>query len=288
MFHYKLFHNKPFLHKTVVITGACAGIGRALALRFGESGARIALVDIRDEELAAFSEHLESRNIYSKGYHCDISDPTQVKHCFQNIVEDFGHIDVLVNNAGIVLHSSFEETDPAVFRKVMEVNYFGALHCTRSALSSLVESQGLIITMSSITGFAPLQHQSAYSASKHALHGLFDCLRVELRDRNVSVMLACPGYTATDIYRNALQADGSISNPPMKISGTASTPADVADEIYRGACKRKRLLVMSNVDWRARLFARLLPGFFERYLAHRISGVARISEPASKPRLTPE
>ena len=263
-----------FHHKTVVITGACGGIGRALALRFGEAGARIALVDIRDEELAAFAEHLESRNISAQGYHCDIRDQEQVQRCFQRITDDFPSIDLLINNAGVTHHSSFEETDLTVFRTLMDINYFGALHCTRAALDSLIISQGQIITMSSMSGFAPLWFRSAYAASKHALHGLFDCLRVELREKGVHVMLVCPGFTATDIYNNALQADGSVTSHPLEMTGKATTPADVGDEIYRAARKRKRLLVMSNVDWRARLFARLLPGLFERHLAHRVTGVA--------------
>ena len=262
-----------FRHKTVVITGACGGIGRALALRFGEGGARIVLLDINSEQLAVFGEHLASRHIQAKGYHCDVSNREQVQHCFQQIIEDWARVDVLINNAGITHNSSFTDTDTSVFRKTMDVNYFGALHCTQAALDSLIESQGQIITMSSMSGFAPLWYRSAYSASKHALHGLFDCLRVELREKNVSVMLVCPGYTATDIHKNALQADGAISTNPLEMTGKATTPKDVADEIYLAARKRKRLLVMSNVDWRTRLFARLLPGFFERYLAHRVTGV---------------
>ncbi|WP_281645102.1 SDR family oxidoreductase [Parendozoicomonas sp. Alg238-R29] len=264
-----------FRHKTVAITGACGGIGRALALRFGEGGARIALLDINNEQLAAFTEHLTSRSIHAKEYHCDVSNPEQVQHCFQQILDDMGSIDVLINNAGITHHSGFAETDPSVFRKTMDVNYFGALHCTQSALDGLIASQGQIITMSSMSGFAPLWNRSAYSASKHALHGLFDCLRVELRDKNVHVMLVCPGFTATDIYKNALQADGSVTNHPLEMTGKATTPADVADEIYRAARKRKRLLVMSNVDWRARLFAKCLPGIFARYLAHKVTGVSK-------------
>lgn len=262
-----------FRHKTVVITGACGGIGRALALRFGDGGARIAMLDINSEQLAAFGEHLTSRNIQAKGYHCDISNPEQVHHCFQQISQDMGSVGVLINNAGITHHSRFEETDLSVFRKTMDINYFGALHCTRSALDQLIQNQGLVITMSSMSGFAPLWNRSAYSASKHALHGLFDCLRVELREKNVHVMLVCPGLTATDIYKNALQADGSVTNSPLELTGKTTTPVDVADEIYLAARKRKRLLVMSNVDWRARLFARCLPGLFERYLAHRVTGV---------------
>ncbi|MTI14694.1 SDR family oxidoreductase [Sansalvadorimonas verongulae] len=261
-----------FRHKTVVITGACGGIGRALALRFGEGGARIALLDINSEQLAAFGEHLASRHIQAESYHCDVSNAEQVQRCFQHIIEDMGSVDVLINNAGITHHSCFADTDASVFRKTMDVNYFGALHCTQSALKSLIECEGQIITMSSMSGFAPLWYRSAYSASKHALHGLFDCLRVELREKGVHVMLVCPGYTATDIHKNALQADGAITSNPLEMTGKATIPKDVADEVYLAACKRKRLLVVSNVDWRARLFARLLPSFFERYLAHRVTG----------------
>ena len=263
-----------FQHKTVVITGACGGIGRALALRFGEAGARIAMLDIQDEQLAAFREHLESRNIQVKSYHCDISDPEQVGHTFQSIISDLCTIDVLINNAGVVHHSTFEDTHLDVFRKTMDINYFGALHCTQSALEQLIANKGQIITMSSTSGFAPLWFRSAYSASKHALHGLFDCLRVELMDKDVDVMLVAPGFTATDIYRNALEADGSVTINPLDMPGKATSPADAAEEIYQAARKRKRLLVMSNVDWRARIFARCLPGLFERHLAHKITGVA--------------
>ncbi len=262
-----------YRNKTVVITGACGGIGRALAARFGEAGARIALIDIREEQLAALAEHLESRNIQAQGYLCDIRDPQQVEQTFSLIVSDFCSIDVLINNAGIVHHSRFEETSLSVFHKMMETNYFGALHCVRSALQQLIANKGQIITMSSTTGVAPLWYRSACAASKHALHGLFDCVRVELREKGVRVMMVCPGFTATDMYKNVLQADGSVSSNPVEMKGKATAPNDVAEEIYHAARKDKRLLVMSNVDWRARFIARVLPGFFERHLAHRLTGV---------------
>ncbi len=265
---------REFHHKTVVITGACGGIGRALALRFGEASARIALIDIREQELETFSEHLHSRNISAHTYLCDITDSTQVEQTFQRIQDDMGSIDTLINNAGVTHHSRFEETDISVFRTLMDTNYFGALNCTQASLDSLLKHQGQIITMSSMSGFAPLLNRSAYAASKHALHGLFDCLRVELREKGVQVMLVCPGYTATDIYQHALQADGSVSNHPLQREGEATPPTVVADEIFCAARRNRRLLVMSNVDWRARLFARLFPGIFERHLAHRIHGVS--------------
>ncbi len=262
-----------FKNKTVVITGACAGIGRALSQRFGMAGARIALIDLNRDQIATCIDHLESRGVQARGYCCDVSDQQGVHETVNRIVEDFQHIDVLINNAGITHRSLFEYTDIEVHHRLMSVNYFGALYFTREALPALLDSHGLVITMSSMSGFAPLRYRCAYSASKHALHGLFNCLRVELMDRDVDVMMVCPGFTATDIYKNALQGDGAIVRKPIALTGKTASPADVAEEIFIGAGKRKRLLLLSNVDWRARLFARFFPVFFERYLAHRMGGM---------------
>lgn len=259
--------------KTVVITGACAGIGRALSQRFGMAGAHVALIDLNREQIATCVDHLESRGVQARGYRCDVSDQKGVHETMNRIMEDFQRIDVLINNAGITHRSLFEDTAAEVHHRLMAINYFGALYCTREALPALLDSHGLVITMSSMSGFAPLQFRSAYCASKHALHGLFNCLRVELMNRGVDIMMVCPGFTATDIYKNALQGDGGIVKKPFTLSGKAASPADVAEEAYVGAVKRKRLLLLSNVDWRVRLFARFFPVFFERYLAHRIGGI---------------
>jgi short-subunit dehydrogenase len=155
----------------------------------------------------------------------------------------------------------------------MAVNYFGALHCTRAALPSLIARRGQIIVLSSLSGFAPLLYRSAYNASKHALHGLFETLRYELKGSGVNVMLVCPGFTATDLRKNALVGDGSVAAQPPLAMGKVASPQDVAEAIYAGALRRRRLLVLSNVDWRARLLARFFPQLFERVLLPRLSGL---------------
>ncbi|MFN3581855.1 MAG: SDR family NAD(P)-dependent oxidoreductase, partial [Pseudomonas sp.] len=138
---------------------------------------------------------------------------------------------------------------------------------------SIVQRQGQIIVLSSLSGFAPLLYRSAYNASKHALHGLFETLRMEVRPQGVNVMLVTPGYTATDIRKNALVGDGSINQQSIAAPFKVASPSDVADEIYRGAVKRRKLMVLSNVDWRARLLARFFPGLFERWMLPKLSGV---------------
>lgn len=263
-----------FYQKVVVITGGCAGIGRALALRFAHAGARIAILDIQDETLVAFRQQLTDKvNAEVLALHCDVANERECEEAICQVIEHYGGIDVLINNVGITQRSLFAETDLAVFRRIMDVNYFGALHCTHYALNSILERRGQIIVLSSLSSFAPMLYRSAYNASKHALHGLFETLRMEVRERGVNVMLVTPGFTATDIRKNALVGDGSISGQSVAPSFKVSSPTDVADDIYHGACKRKRLLILSNVNWRAQLFARLFPRAFERWMVPRLSGV---------------
>jgi short-subunit dehydrogenase len=176
---------------------------------------------------------------------------------------------VLVNNAGISHRSSFAQTELAVFERVMAVNYFGALYCTKAALESLITRRGQIIVLSSLSVYAPLLYRSAYNASKHALHGLFSTLRYETSGSGVNVMLVCPGFTATDLRKNALVGGTDVANQPPLAMRKLASAHDVAESIYRGALKRKSLLVLDNVDWRARLLARYFPRVFERVLLPR-------------------
>ncbi|CAD5107587.1 SDR family oxidoreductase [Zestomonas carbonaria] len=270
----KVFANKVFERKVVVVTGGCSGIGRALVLRMAQAGARLAILDLDQHELDSLVRHLADHlNAEAIGLRCDVADPEDVNRAMERVLERFGGIDMLVNNAGITHRSTFAETDLRVFQRVMAVNYFGALHCTKAALSSLLERQGQIVVLSSLSGFTPLLYRSAYNASKHALHGLFDTLRYEIKGSGVNVMLVCPGFTATDLRKNALVADGSVTRHPPLAIGKVAAPQDVAEAIYQGALRRRRLLVLSNIDWRARLLARYFPRLFERVLLPRISGL---------------
>lgn len=270
----KVFANKIFERKVVLITGACAGIGRALALRFAQAGSRLVLVDMDQAALDSLVQHLaDHHNVEALGLRCDVAEAEAVEQAVARAIGRFGGIDVLVNNAGITHRSSFVDTELLVLRRIMDVNYFGAVHCTHAALPSLIERQGQIIVMSSLSGFAPLLYRSAYNASKHALHGLFETLRYELKGSGVNVMLACPGFTATDLRKNALVGDGSRAPQPPLAIGKVASPQDVAEDIYQAALRRKRLLILSNIDWRARLLARFFPRLFERALLPRMSGL---------------
>ena len=189
----KVFTSKVYERKVVLVTGGCAGIGRALVLRFAQAGARLVILDLQQDELDGLLQHLaDHHHVEAMGLCCDVADAAAVQAAVALVTERFGGIDVLVNNAGVSHRSTFIDTDLEVFQRVMAVNYFGALNCTKAALPSLIARRGQIIVLSSLSGFAPLLYRSAYNASKHALHGLFETLRYEIKGSGVNVMLVCP------------------------------------------------------------------------------------------------
>lgn len=259
-----------FQNKVVVITGATGGMGRALCRRFGRAGAKLGVLDLRREEVESFVQELTQAGIHALGLPCDVTDEPACRTAMQKVAEKFGGVEVLINNAGITHRSAFAKTQMQTFRQVMEVNFFGALHCTQAALPYLQKSRGLIIVMSSIAGFSPLFGRSGYSASKHALHGLFESLRTELREKDVHVMMVCPGFTATNIEKNALDGDGRPTTHPRSTTGKIAAPEEVAEAIYRAAMKNKRLLVLSMVGKLAYLISRFFPAYYERAMTKRL------------------
>ena len=256
----------PFQGSSVAVTGAASGIGRALALRFVRGGARVAALD---RDAAGLADLVEEAGAAAdvRAVALDVADGDACRKAFTELASTFGGLDVLVNDAGISHRSAFADTELAVFRRVMDVNYFGALHCTHAALPALLERRGLVVTVSSVAGFAPLAGRSGYCASKHALHGLFDTLRCELRPRGVDVLLVCPGFTATAIERNALGADGAPSRRAQTRVGPQQRPEDVAEAIHRAAARRRRLLVLSPVGRAARVLTRVAPRLYDRIMS---------------------
>jgi len=258
---------RDFTGKVVVITGAAGGMGRALSRRFGMAGAKLGVTDLDAGAVQAFSRTLSSEGIESIGIGLDVTDEAACNRVMDDVVDQFGGIDVLINNAGITHRSAFTQTDAGVYRQVMDVNYFGSLYCTKAALDQLIKNQGLIIVISSIAGFAPLLGRTGYSASKYALHGLFDSLRAELRNTGVGATLVCPGFTATNIEQNALDGDGRPTMHPQSNVGKVATPESVAEAVFRAARLDKRLLVLSAVGRLTRLMTRCFPAFYEWLMA---------------------
>jgi NAD(P)-dependent dehydrogenase (short-subunit alcohol dehydrogenase family) len=258
---------RDFKGKVVFVTGAAGGMGRALSHRFAQAGARLALTDLDGAGVRILAGELAAHGIETLGIGLDVADEAACRNAVDITVAHFGRVDVLINNAGITHRSGFAQTSAKVYRKVMDVNYFGAIHCTQAAMDQIIRNRGVIIVMSSIAGFAPLLGRTGYSGSKHALHGLFDSLRAELRGTGVDISIICPGFTATNIDRNALGGDGLATSHPQSKVGKVAAPKDVADAVYRAACRGRRLVVLSAVGRMTRVLTRLSPALYEWMMA---------------------
>jgi NAD(P)-dependent dehydrogenase (short-subunit alcohol dehydrogenase family) len=256
--------------KVVVITGAASGIGQALAWRYARSGARLGLLDMDEAGLQKLRSDLETQGGEALAMNCEVTRQQDCQDAIHAVIERYGGIDILINNAGITHLSQFADTDAEVVRKVMDVNFFGAVHCTKAAVDALIVRRGLVVTISSVAGFSPLAGRCAYSASKHALHGLFGTLRSEQQKNGVGVMIVCPGFTRTAIEGSAL--GGSLGAAPAHrtVFGRSADPDQVADAIYRAARRRQRLLVLSPVGKLALVMSRLCPGLYERMMTRRM------------------
>jgi NAD(P)-dependent dehydrogenase (short-subunit alcohol dehydrogenase family) len=254
----------------VAITGAASGIGRALARRYASSGARLGLLDLDVTGLDALAAELAEEGTDVHAVACDVTRWEDCESAIDSIIDAFGGVDVLINNAGITHVSPFADTDVSVVRRVMEVNFFGAFYCTRAALASLVARRGLVIVLSSVAGFSPLAGRCAYSASKHALHGLFETLRSEQRTSGLAVMMVCPGFTRTGIQAAALGGDGRALRAPRGVYGRQADPDEVAEAIVRAARRRRRLLVLSPVGKLSYAISRVWPSLFERMMSRRV------------------
>jgi len=210
---------------------------------------------------------------------CDVTSWDDSRRAMSELVGHFGGIDVLINNAGITHVSPLASTDPAVIRRVMDVNFFGALHCALAALPSLIERRGRIGVMSSVAGFAPLAGRGGYSASKHALHGLFESLRAEHAAAGLSVTLVCPSFVRTEIGNRALGAR-SGQPPGRRVEmGTPMEPEHVAEAVHHAVERRQRLLVLGSVGKLAYVVTRVWPELYERMMRRRMLDDSRSAAP---------
>ena len=269
----------PFKDRNVVITGAASGIGLALAERFGRAGARIGMLDLDADTLAREAARLAAGGVTVAHAACDVGRQAECVSAVETLAAELGGIDVLVNNAGITARDTFENTAATVFQRVMAVNFFGSLYCTQAALNHLLARRGLVIVIESLAGVTPLLGRSAYCASKHALHGLFTTLRAELRGRGVHVMIACPGFVQTNLQKRALGGDGAVTDRPQSRVGGQTTAAAVADTLYRGACRRRSMLILTPVGKLAYWVSRLAPRIYERMMARQFEVELRESRP---------
>ncbi len=259
-----------FTGKVVVVTGGASGLGRALADRYARAGARLALLDLDPDALAEATGRIQAGGVEAIGLVCDVADESSCERAFEQVHARLGDADVLINNAGITHRSAFAATETRVLRKVIEVNLLGSIYCTKLALDGLIRRRGRIAAISSMAGLGPLDGRTAYAASKHALHGLFDSLRSELRSDGVSVTLICPTFVATGIGAAALSGDGGRAPQAQVAVGRVATAEETAEIIYRAIKARRRLVIPSRTGRLSRWINVLAPSVYERLMSRAV------------------
>lgn len=256
--------------KVVWITGATGGLGRELCRSFGRAGAIIAVSDLRKKDVQALVNALQSEQIQCAGFPCDVTHRDQCKKVARKIKHKLGGVDVLIANAGITHRSAFIKTEPEVIERVMDVNFMGAVNVTHAALGQIIKRNGGVIATSSIAGIAPLIGRTGYSASKHALHGFYDSLRTELNDRDVRVMLVCPGFIDTPLDQNALGSDGKPLRKSRAVIGSKMSADNVAGRILKAYIGGRRLYFPSLLGRVSYLLSRLWPGLYDFLMARKL------------------
>ena len=250
--------------KVVVITGGSSGIGKALAFEFGIRGSKILITGRNEEELAGTVLALRAKGVSAHSLRADVTRPEDNRRMAEEAVRLYGGIDVLINNAGISMRAIFEEVDPEVIRKVMDINFFGVIYATKYCLPEIMKHRGSVVGISSIAGFRGLPARTGYSASKFALNGFLESLRTELLHTGVHVLTACPGFTASNIRKRSLTLDGTSQGESPRKEEKMMTAEECAAHIYRATVKRKRTLVLTLQGKLVVFLNKWLPGLTDR------------------------
>ena len=263
----------PFSNNVVIITGASAGIGNHLALQLADQGARIVLAARTAIRLEETAEQCRQRGAQVLVVPTDVGKQLQCENLIEKTFKKYGSLDTLINNAGISMWARFEDIkNLSLMEEIMRVNYFGSMYCTHYALPYLKKSRGRIVGISSLTGKAGVPTRTGYAASKHAMAGFFDSLRIELADYGVSVTMIYPGFVATQVRKRAYGADGKpLERSPLRET-EVMTAESCAELILKAVAHRKRELVMTR---RGRL------GLWLKLIAPRL--VDRMASEAIKP-----
>ena len=236
-----------FRKNVVIITGASAGIGRALALLMAKQGAYLALAARNADSLNEVAGLCEKEGGRAIAVPTDVSDPESCKNLIDKTIDAYGKINTLINNAGISMWVPFIEIrDISMFERIMRVNYLGSVYCTYYALPYLQKTGGRLVAVSSLTGKTGVPTRTAYAASKHAMAGFFDSLRVELMATDVSVTVIYPGFVATRVRERALGADGKPLGKSHLNESNVMTAEDCAKDIVKAVAGRKRELIMTT------------------------------------------
>ena len=253
-----------FLGKVVVITGASSGIGMACAYEFGRRGAKVALGARSIEELMRIQGDLKSQGIDCFVQQLDVSNEAECKEFALGVYNAYSQVDVLINNAGISMRALFSDVDLSVLHRLMDVNFWGTVNCTKYFYPYLLSAKGSVVGVSSVAGFHGLPARTGYSASKFAMEGFLETIRIENLHQGLHVMVVAPGFTASNVRKNALTADGTNQGESPRAEDKMMTSEAVAHLIANGVHARKRQLVMTFEGKATFFLKKFAPSFLDK------------------------
>lgn len=249
------------MSKVVIITGASSGIGLALAKEYDKTDAKIVLAARSLDKLQELAKTMKAEVVTVK---TDVSIEEDCENLIKTTIEKFGKIDILINNAGISMRSLFIDTEISVIKKIMDVNFWGTVYCTKYALPHLLKAKGSVTAVSSIAGYKGLPARVGYSSSKFAIHGFLDVLRTENLKTGLHVLLAAPGFTKSNIRNVALTGNGTSQGETPRDEDKMMTSEEVAKHIVKAIFKRKRELILTTQGKLTVILNKLFPKMMDK------------------------
>jgi short-subunit dehydrogenase len=258
-------------NKVVIITGASSGIGEACAYAFAKQGAKVVLAARSIDKLNHVKQQCEALGAQTLLVQCDVSLEEDCKNLINQTVAQFKTIDILINNAGISMRALFADLDLAVLKQVMDINFWGTVYCTKYAMPYLLAQKGSVIGISSVAGFKGLPGRTGYSASKFAMEGFMESLRIENLKTGLHVGVMRPGYTASNIRNAALNKDAkSQVESPFDESKLMSAEA-VADYILNMIKTKKAEQVLTLQGKLSFLLQKFVPRILDKLVYNTIA-----------------
>ena len=236
-------------NKVVIITGASSGIGKALAEKYASEGWNLVLGARRIERLKELEDQLTKVEVLP--VKTDVTKEEDCKFLIESAVRKFGRIDVLINNAGISMRASIEDVELNVLHKLMDVNYWGTVYCTRFALPYLLQQKGSLVGVISVGGYIGLPGRTGYSASKFAVRGFLDTIRIEYLKSGLHVLVAAPGFTASEIRLTALTSDGQQQGETPRNENNMMSAEKCARIMFKAIKRRRRKIIITFWDGKA-------------------------------------
>ncbi len=250
--------------KCVVVTGASSGIGEALAREYAALGANVVLGARQEARLKEVVAEITAKGGKATYAVVDVVSEEECKGLIQTAIDSYGAIDVLICNAGLSMRALFDDVDLEVLHRLMDVNFWGTVNCVKYALPYLQATKGSIVGVSSVAGLHGLPGRTGYSASKYAMTGFLETIRIENLKKGLHVMIACPGFTASNVRFSALTADGKSQGETPREEDKMMSAEEVAQIIITGVQKRKRLSLMEFNGRATHFIKKLFPAFLDK------------------------